>query len=112
MLGKQMFAASCTMGVSQVVLVIREHDCQSRGHGFYLRLGRSPGGGHGDPLQYSCLEDPRDRGVLLATVHGVTKSWMDMTDQYAQLQAFSLSQENKLKNLWRKINAYGGELIT
>ena len=37
--------------------------------------GRSPGGGHGNPLQYSCLENPMDRGVWWATVHGVAKSW-------------------------------------
>ena len=37
-------------------------------------LGRSPGGGHGNPLQYSCLENPMDRGTWWATVHGVTKS--------------------------------------
>ena len=38
-------------------------------------LGRSSGGGHGKPLQYSCLEYPMDRGAWRATVHGVTKSW-------------------------------------
>ena len=37
-------------------------------------LGRSPGGGNGNPLQYSCLEDPMDRGDWRATVHRVTKS--------------------------------------
>ena len=36
--------------------------------------GRSPGGGHGNPLQYSCLENPVDRGAWWATVHGVAKS--------------------------------------
>ena len=36
--------------------------------------GRSPGVGHGNPLQYSCLENPKDRGTLRATVHEVTKS--------------------------------------
>ena len=36
---------------------------------------RSPGEGHGNPLQYSCLENPMDRGAWRATVHGVTKSW-------------------------------------
>ena len=35
--------------------------------------GRSPGGGHGNPLQYSCLENLMDRGVWWATVHGVAK---------------------------------------
>ena len=39
-----------------------------------LELGRSPGGGHGNALQYSCLENPMDRGVWQATVRGVTKS--------------------------------------
>ena len=38
-------------------------------------LGRSPGGGHGDPLQDSCLENPMDRGAWRATVHRVTQSW-------------------------------------
>ena len=36
-------------------------------------LGRSPGEGHGKPLQYSCLENPTDRGVWRATVHGVAR---------------------------------------
>ena len=35
--------------------------------------GRSPGEGNGNPLQYSCLENPMDRGALQATVHGVTE---------------------------------------
>ena len=38
------------------------------------RLGRSPGGGHGNPLQYSCQENPMDGGAWQATVHGVIKS--------------------------------------
>ena len=38
-------------------------------------LGRYPGEGNGIPLQYSCLENPKDRGAWWATVHGVTKSW-------------------------------------
>ena len=37
-------------------------------------LGRFSGGGNGNPLQYSCLENPMDRGTWQATVHGVTKS--------------------------------------
>ena len=41
-------------------------------------LGRSPGGGHGNPPQYSCLEKSKDRGAWQATVHGVTES--DMTE--------------------------------
>ena len=37
--------------------------------------GRFPGGGRGNPLQYSCLENSMDRGTWQAIVHGVTKSW-------------------------------------
>ena len=37
-------------------------------------MGSIPGGGHGNPLQYSCLENPMDRGAWPATVHGATKS--------------------------------------
>ena len=36
---------------------------------------KSPGGGHGNPPQYSCLENAKDRGPWWAVVHGVTKSW-------------------------------------
>ena len=43
-------------------------------------LGRSPGGGHGNLLQYSCLENPRDRGTWWATVHGVSKSRTQLSD--------------------------------
>ena len=38
-------------------------------------LGRPPGEGSGNPLQYSCLENPMDRGAWWAAVHEVTKSW-------------------------------------
>ena len=43
-------------------------------------LGRSPGGGNGNPLQYSCLENSMGRGAWLATVHGATKSRMLLSD--------------------------------
>ena len=42
--------------------------------GLIARSGRSPGGGYGKPLQYSCLENPMDRGAQWATVHGIAKS--------------------------------------
>ena len=38
-------------------------------------FGRSPGGGHGTPLQYSCLENPRDGGAWWAAIYGVIQSW-------------------------------------
>ena len=37
--------------------------------------GRLPGGGHGNPLQFSCLENPMDRGAWRAAVHWIAKSW-------------------------------------
>ena len=42
------------------------------------RSGRSPGGGHGNPLQYSCPENPMDKGAWWAAVHRVTKSWTQL----------------------------------
>ena len=48
--------------------------------------GRSPGEGHGNPLQYSCLQNPMDRGTWGATVHGVTKSrtWLKWLNAHIQ----------------------------
>ena len=45
-----------------------------RDEGLIPGLGRSPGGGHGNPLQYSCLENPMGRGAWQGTVHRDTKS--------------------------------------
>ena len=45
----------------------------ARDVGSIFRSGRSPGGGHGNPLQYSWLENSMDRGAWQAIVHGVTK---------------------------------------
>ena len=42
--------------------------------------GRSPGEGNGNPLQYSCLENPMDGGACWATVHRVAKSWTQLSD--------------------------------
>ena len=65
-------------GASQVVLVVKNLPANAgdmRDAGSIPGLGRSPGGGHGNPLQYSCLKNPMDRGAWRATVHGVTKRW-------------------------------------
>ena len=49
--------------------------------------GRSPGGGHSNPCQYSCLENPMDRGAWRATVHGVThnRTWLKWLSMWAQM---------------------------
>ena len=45
--------------------------------------GRSPGEGNGNPLQYSCLENSMDRGTWQGTVHGITKSWTQLSDYHS-----------------------------
>ena len=60
-------------------------------------LGASPGGGHGSPLRYSCLENSMDRGAWRATVHGVTKSW-------TQLSMHALNSYNIKSTLSFKVN--------
>ena len=52
----------------------KEYACSTRDLGSIPGLGRSPGGGHDNLLQYSCLENPMDRGTWWATVHGVAES--------------------------------------
>ena len=62
---------------SQVVLVLKNAPANAgdiRDVGLIHGSGRSPGGGHGMSLQYSCLKNPMDRGAWWATVHSVTKS--------------------------------------
>ena len=51
----------------------KEATCSVGDPGSIPRWGRSSGEGNGHPLQYSCLENPMDRGAWQATVHGVTK---------------------------------------
>ena len=52
----------------------KESSCNAGDLDLIPGLGRSPGGGHGNPLQYSCLENPIDRGAWQATVHRVAQS--------------------------------------
>ena len=68
----------CPGVASQVALVVKNPPACSRDirdRGLIYGLERSPGGGHGNALQYSCLEDPMDRGGWQAAVHGVAKRW-------------------------------------
>ena len=46
--------------------------------------GRSPGGGNGNSLQYSCLENSRDRGAWWATVYGVTRSQTRLSNEHSR----------------------------
>ena len=58
----------------------KESACNAGDPGLIPGSGRSPGRGHDNPLQYSCLENPMDRGAWWATVHGVTKSRAQLSD--------------------------------
>ena len=65
---------------SQVILVVKNKPANAedvRDAVLIPELGRCPGDGHGNPLQYSCLENPVDRGDWQVTVHGVAKSGHD-----------------------------------
>ena len=53
----------------------KESTCNAGDMGLTRGSGRSPGEGNGNPLQYSCLGNPMDRGAWSAVVHGVAKSW-------------------------------------
>ena len=69
-------------------LSAKESPANAGGAGLISGSGRPPGGGNGNPVQYSCLESPMDRGAWWATVHGVTES--DTTYRLA----------NNIQNMW------------
>ena len=71
----------------------RANEGDIRDVGSVPRLGRSPGGGNGYPLQYSCLENSMDRGAWRAIAHGVTKSQTRLRDY--------TTSNNKTKQLLR-----------
>ena len=61
----------------------KESACQAGDQGSSPGSGRSPGGGDGNPLQYSCLENPMDRETWWATVHGATESDLTVAENTA-----------------------------
>ena len=65
---------------NQVSSVGKSSACNAGDLGSIPGSRRSPGEGNDNPLQYSCLENPMDRGAWRATVHGVTKSQTQLSD--------------------------------
>ena len=62
------------------VTIFQQPACNAGYLGSIPGWGRSPGGGHGNPLQYSCMENSMDRGIWQATGHKVAKSWTQLSD--------------------------------
>ena len=75
-------------------------------------LGRSSGGRHGHPLQYSCLENPMDRGAWRATVHGFTKK-LNRTEatQHACTQSHGTTKLHLLQALCQKGGRWGSQFL-
>ena len=80
-----------------MVLVVKklpDNAVDTRGLGLIPGLGRSPGGGLGNPLQHSCLENPMDRGAWWATVYGVANSQTRLKCLSTQAGKESIKGEN------------------
>ena len=73
---------------SLVAQTVKVSACKAGDPGSIPGLGRSSGEGNGNPLQYSCLENPMDGGAWKDTVHGVAKSWTQPSNFTSSLQPF------------------------
>ena len=77
----------------------KESACNARDLGPVPGSGRSPGGGNGYPLQYSCLGNSMDNGAWLATVHGVAKNWTQLNNKHFHfnflLKNINITHKNK-----------------
>ena len=90
-------------GASQVALVVKNLPASAgdiRDMGLITWVGKIPWEGNGSPLQYSCLENPMDRGAWRATVHGVAKrqtqlKWFSTRARRLRETVSSLSQEER-----------------
>jgi len=83
-------------GTLQVVLVVKNWPASARDmrdRGLILGSGRSPGGGHGNPLPYSCLENPMDRGSWQVTIHGITNSRIQLNQLSTLVCVYALDRK-------------------
>ena len=78
----------------------KESTCNAEDLGLIPGSGRSPGGGHGNPLQYSCLENPRDRGAWWTTVHGVAQSQTWLSERQTQWQPLNDGGQGHAAEVW------------
>ena len=79
--------------------------CNTEDLGSISGSGRSPGRGNGNPFQYSCLENPMDRGTWWAAVHGVAKSHTRLNDKHYKRQGRALHNVQGI-NPKRRYNNY------
>ena len=83
------------MSASQVVLVVENLPANARDitdvKSLIPELERSPGGGHGNPSQYSCLENPKDQVAWRATVHRIAESGMTEMTWQARTRAIYIN---------------------
>ena len=99
-------------GASEVTLVVKNPPVNAgdvRDAGSISGLGRSLGGGHGNPLQYSCLENPMVRGAWLATIHEVAKSrtWLKWLGMHTCIDCRSKERTDILTVLSVPIQEHG-----
>ena len=84
-----------TLDTDKVMLVVKNPPANAgdlRDAGSTPGPGRFSGEGNCDPLQYSCLEDPMDRGAWWATVHGIAKSWTRLSNEHVHFSFTSSHQ--------------------
>ena len=77
----------------------KESACNAGDLGLIPGSGRSPGEGNGNPLQYSSLENPMDRGAWRATVYGVAKSQMQQSDKHFWVPKYHIYMSPKFCNV-------------
>ena len=91
----------------------KESTCNAGDPGSIPGSGRSPGEGNGNPLQYSCLENPMDRGAWWATVHGVAKSETRLSNRASKYYGYSKRGNQEKKNhvqKYRPWSFYRGQM--
>ena len=93
-----------------------EFTCNEGDLGLIPGSERFPGGGHGSPLQYSCLENSMDRGAWWAPVHGLAKSWTRLRDSLTFFQVFILYYLHRVPphthTVWTPFLSSQGALIS
>ena len=101
--GLSVWTSSCLSPGVPWWLSGKESSCSAGDLGSIPGLGRSPGGGHGNPLQYSCLENPTDRGALRTTVRGAAKSqtWLKRLSGISSLSPVNPTGRGSQSHIFR-----------